>query len=524
MKKFAAWIAVTVLLVCMLSVGVQAEGFAFVELRRDYDYDAMKLIVTWNYESFGDGDELEGVLIGGHEMPFSIESEKLVVDISALDAGIYPVEYVYIPVGGAQATVKASDMVVSGAAEITLTPTIHDNGTVTVTARNGSGAPVAGYKVSLIVGSVMVGGETDGNGNYKSIYKLQYGQTLVYEGLETMINQSITCAAVAKQTMVRQRPATTTTTTVPTTTTTGSETTGETTDTTGEGETTETTGETTEATTVGTTATTAPTSSSSVATGGMTNASVYGQGTTAVRKDQIALNVSTDVGMLELFGCEFDHFSDNARFLVSKADYEKLVGRTRNSLMLNVLMPAEQASEAQVDAALALDNAFAEFGDTRSWITMKTSFLMLDKEGKIVPVTAVPLGATYTVELPIPDSMSDHSTFAVTIQDGDGLQKPIKITAEDGVIRFGIQSMEVFTVIGLGEGGSQVGGIPTLAIILLVIGVLLLVAAGVLLWLFVFRKPAAKKEQAAPEIVPTPEVSGDDIFSGRTDLPPSDGE
>ena len=120
----------------------------------------------------------------------------------------------------------------------------------------------------------------------------------------------------------------------------------------------------------------------------------------------------------------------------------------------------------------------------------------------MVPVSAVPIGATYTVELPIPESMSDHSTFAVTILDGDGLQKPVKITAEDGVLRFGIQSMEVFTVIGLGEGGSKVGGIPTLAIILLVVGVLLLVAAGVLLWLFVFRKAAPTKEAAA-EVAPT---------------------
>lgn len=171
-----------------------------------------------------------------------------------------------------------------------------------------------------------------------------------------------------------------------------------------------------------------------------------------------------------------------------------------------------------------MDAAFAEYGDKYSWITMQTSFLMLSKGQNVVPVTAVPLGATYTVELPIPESMEDHSEFLVTITDGDGLQKPIKITAEDGIIRFGIQSMEVFTVIGLGEGGSRVGGIPTIAIILLVIGILLLVAAGVLLWLFVFRKPAPKKAEEAPEIVPTPETSGDDIFSGRTDLPPSDGD
>lgn len=525
MKRLAAWVAVTVLLICSLSVGVQAEGFAFVELKRDYDkyIDAEQMIVTWNHEALGDGDELESVLVGGHEMEFTFDqATRLLVDISSLDAGVYPVEYVYIPANGEQTVVKAADMVKNGDAEVTLLPEIHDNGTVTVTAVNGSGARVAGYQVSLTIGSVLVSGETKADGTYSSLYKLQYGQTLVYEGKETWVGV-IGYAAAPKKSMVRQRPATTTTTTTPTTTTTGSQTTG--TETTGT--TTETTG-TTEATTtgtptVGTTVSTAPSSSSTIAPG-KTNASVFGQGTTSANKKQVALNVSTDTGMLALFGCDSGDFDAHARFWVDKEDYDKLVGRTGNSLMLNVLTPAAQASEAQIKEALAMDAAFAEYGEKYSWITMQTSFLMLSKGQNVVPVTAVPLGATYTVELPIPESMEDHSEFLVTITDGDGLQKPIKITAEDGIIRFGIQSMEVFTVIGLGEGGSRVGGIPTIAIILLVIGILLLVAAGVLLWLFVFRKPAPKKAEEAPEIVPTPETSGDDIFSGRTDLPPSDGD
>ena len=525
MKKFAAWIAVMVLLIGLLSVGVQAEGFAFVEIKRDYDeyFNATQMIVTWNFEDFGEGDELESVLVGGQEMTFDIQDGKLLVDIASLDAGVYPVEYVYIPADGEQTSVQGIDLIKNGDAEVTLSHEIRDDGTVTVKAVNGSGVPVAGYQLSLTVGSIRVNGTTDAQGAYVARYRLSYGDTLMYEGKETY--DGVICyAAVEQKTVVREQPVTTTPPTSATTTTMTQTTTEVTTTTT------ETTTATTEATTttgkptVGTTASTGPSSSGSIAPGGKTNASVFGPGTTSTQKDQVALNVSTDTGMLALFGCESDGFDDQARFLVSKEDYKKLVGRTGNSLMLNVLTPAEQASEAQVEEALSQNADFGEYGDKYSWVTMQTSFLMLDKEGNVVPVTAVPIDATYTVELPIPDSMSDHSTFLITLTDGDGLQEPIKITAEDGILRFGIQSMEVFTVIGFGEGGSKVGGIPTTAIVLLVVGILLLVAAGILLWLFVFRKPKEKKEETKPVVAPTPEVSGDDIFSGRTDLPPSDGD
>lgn len=521
MKKLTAVFAVVLLLVSLLSFGVHAEGFVFREVSRTQNETQMQ--VVWNYEELSDGDELEDITAAGISLPFTMDDEKtLLIDISALDAGIYPIVYDYVS-GATGGSTKAADLIKSGMATVKLTAAINSDGTVTITAKNASGAAVPNYMLSLTIGNMSgLTGKTDAGGRYTSYITLDYGQTVLFEGRLTtsgLVNYS----PVSQQSMVRERPATTTA--APTTTTTGTTTA----DTTTTAETTDTTTDTTEDTTVADTTVTAPDGATVTTPNVQTNASVFGAGTTAVKNDKVVLNVSTDTALLKLFGCDKEAFADKARLYVSQADYTSLIGRnTDNMLMLNMLTSAQPVSEAQIRAALQNASAFSAYGeDERAWVTFDLSFLLLSEGGKVVPVSAVPIDSTYVVELPVPASMKGCKELAVTLKDGDGLMTPVKVAVSGGTFKLEINSLEPYTLIGFGTGGSEkAGGVSTVVVVLIIVGVLLLAGAGVLLWLFVFRKPAsAEEEDEAPAVIVTqPEDNDTDIYSGRTDLPPSDGD
>lgn len=520
MKKMTAVFTVLVLLVGLLTFGVHAEGFVFREVSRAQGDTSIQ--VVWNYGEAADGDEIEDILIGGVSREFTMDEEKtIIVDTSTLDAGVYTVVYEYVS-GAEQGTVTAKNLTISGTAEVTLSAVINDDGTVTVTAKNASGIAVPGYSLLLTIGNMSgITGQTDANGKYTSFITLDYGQSVTYEGVATIAGQ-ITYAAAAQQSMVRPRPTTTTkATTVPTTT--------------GTEATTDTTTDTTVDTTVGTTVSTVPDAGTTGTSADLqTIVTVVGAGTTAVKNDKVLLNVSTDTGVLNLFGCEAGDFAGNARLHISQTDYISLVGRnSSNMLMLNMLTSANQVSETQIRTALEGASAFADYSENeRTWVTFDLSFLILDKGGNVIPVSAMPIDSTYVVELPVPASMKNCKELAVTMMDGDGLMPPVKVAVSDGRFKLEINALESYTLIGFArEDGGNAGGVSSLVVWLFVIGILLIAGAGVLLFLFVFRKPApaaaatvAEEDAAPPIIVSQPEDDGNDIYSGRTDMPPSDGD
>ncbi len=522
MKKIAAVLAVCVLLVSLLAFNVHAEGFAFKELSRSNNDTQIQ--VEWNHTEATDADELEDVLMGGVSCPFTFDEEKtLLIDISGLEAGIYPVVYEYVA-GETQGKTQAKAFEKGGNATVKLTAVINDNGTVTVTAKNGSGVPIANYKLSLVIGNMSVSRTTGANGTFTSFEKLEYGQAVQFKGEETVAGTTgnIFYAATEAQTLKRQTPVTTATGAATVTTTTAA--TEETTGTTAEGETTTAEGETTTTDAAANATTAIP--EAAPTEDPYTIVTVVGAGSTAKDKDKIVLNASTDTGILNQFGCKVEDFASRARVYVSESDYNSLTGRNNsNRLMLNVLTTKTPASESQIRAALANAPDYSSYGDNDyTWLTFDLSFLILDRAGKEVPVSALPLGSTYVVELPVPESMKDCKELAVTMVDGNGLMAPVKVAVSGGMFKLEINSLEAYTLIGFGSGGSEkAGGVSGWVVCLFVVGILLLGGAGVLLYFFVLRKPAPVKQDEAPVIVTQPQDDGNDIFSGRTDMPPSDG-
>lgn len=521
MKKIAAVILSAVLLCTGLSVGVCAQGFTFREVAREQS--GSSVWVTWNSSEATDDTAIEDVIIGEKSCSFTLGADnRLCVDISAVPAGVHTVKYEYVAGTRQETTVSSQPLTVEGVVAVQLSAVINADGTVTVTA-TGNGAPVAGYSLLMTIGNMAgITGSTDAKGVYTSYITVDNGQSLWYEGKSTTVG-AVTYAAVARQTLkrVEATAATTVTTATATTTETVAETTAE-----SEATTTATETETT----VTEASTTVP---SSVGTVGTTTAAtvktVLGSGTTAVKDGRVVLNASTDSGILSLFDCTANSFADRARLSLSADDYTSLVGRnTGNRLMLNVLTGTTPASEALVSEALAGASEFSDYIESDySFLSFDLSFLVLDKSGKAVPVSAMPLGSTYVVELPIPASMKHCDVLAVTMMDGTSLMTPIKVKTNGGAFKLEINSLETYTLIGLvSADGLKSGGMSLWVVLLLVFGVLLLAGAGALLYFFFFRKSAAAQEKAeeketAPVIAVEPE-NDNDIFSGRTDMPSSD--
>ena len=353
-----------------------------------------------------------------------------------------------------------------------------------------------------------ISGTTDAKGKYESPYTADEGETAVFEGIATEY-QGVQYAAVAPAQITRPVTATTTTPTTETTLTSG--------------ETTTANGETTtvaETTTTEDTAATATTQTSFIET----LVTIQGAGTTSKVDKQIALNISTDTGILGLFELKRAAFDSHARLLLSPEDYANLVGRTSHSLMLNVLSVEKQVSYSTVQEAMK-GSSFKNRADEQ-WkpMTFNLSLLMLDRSGNTVPVTVAPEDVQYTVQLPIPTSLKDCSEWAITTFDGTELMKPQSLTVKDGLLTFQTNSMGEYVIIGFpADANNKAGGISWRLVVLLATGILLLLGAGFVLYWFVLRTPKTgkKKENVqgnTPPLIRVEPESDADIFSGRTDI------
>lgn len=381
---------------------------------------------------------------------------------------------------------------------VTLTASFNADGTLTVKAVDANGAPVNGYPVYLVMQGMPENGETNAEGVYKSAFDVDEGKKATFKGAEHYTS-SVIYEACAEQTITR--PSAATTTVAPVTTTVAEETT---TTVSGDATTTATEETTTEQQAAATTGSTAS-----------TTATVKGNSTTAVEDDMIAMNALTDTALLEGFGLTRQEFLSKARLLVSEADYKKLVGRTGNTPMLSVRTSITEVTPTMVQAALLNVSEFSGYSeDQRQVFTFDLSLLMLSRAGKEVPVTALPEGIIYTVQLPIPSEMKKSSAFAITVMDGDGLMTPQKLEVKNGMFELKINSLEAYTLIGFGEEKEEsAGGMSWRLIVLLIAGILLIAGAGVLLYFFVFRKPEEVEEATET----AKEDSDTDIYSGRTD-------
>ncbi len=509
MKKLSAILFVMLLLIGVMIYGVSAEGFTFREVTRTVQNGTMT--VTWNADALPEGTEIqfEEVKIGkwGCNV-INAYDNTLVVDISALPAGNYAkVTYCYLLDGMEKIAVVPNGLTVAGEVAVTLTMAFNEDGSLTVKATDPAGNPVAGYTISLSVGSMSnIQKVTGSEGTHTSRMITAPGESAYCQGVRTELAGGVVYLETETVSAVRPQPITTTDPSA--TTTTGTETT-----------TTESAAETT-ATEINPTAAVTTT----------TFAALHGNGTTAVQGDRIAVNVSLDANILQQFGLTMKDFDETGRLLLEKADYSDLVQRSNSRLlMLNLLTAKSAPDAARLEAAVA-DSAFSSYGSADQLaLSFDLSFLILDKNtGGVIQNTSIPLDAVYVIQLPVPMGMRDCAQFAIApVTDGvPGQLIPVEV--KNGYFQLQLSSLDSYTLFGFGSGGAAANGFGGNTVLLVVLGILallLLVAGGLLVYFFVIRKPAPKPQKR--EIVP-PTLDENDIYSGRSDFfevtrrPPTD--
>lgn len=493
MKKSLAVLLALVVMMVTVAVSVGAETATFKEKTRTQTGKTVGI----TYES-PNGQAPIQVVVGGTVCPVSVEGPGMIsVSLNSVPMGVYTkIVYDGVSVSGSPLVVEGS-----GSLAVTLEVDVLDNGKVIVTATDENEMPVANYQLDLTVGSMSYRPNTGTNGKHQSPYTLSAGDTVTVTGMSTVYTYggySVTYASAAQVTEQYTVATTATTTTGGATTTT---TVSEGTTTTAQAETTTTVEQQAGATT-GTTVS--------------TTATVKGDSTTALNDGMVATNAMTDTALLEAFGLTRQEFLSKARLLVSEADYTSLVGRTGNVPMLSVRTSTAAITPAMVQAALTNVSDFSGYAeDQRQVMTFDLSLLLFSRAGKEVPVTALPEGVLYTVQLPVPTAMKQCTAFAITVMDGDRLMTPQAVAVKNGMFELKINSLEAYTLIGFGEEEDNgAGGLSWRLIVLLIAGILLIAGAGVLLYFFVIRKPDAEEEE---QIAPLADTDTD-IFSGRTDV------
>ena len=252
-------------------------------------------------------------------------------------------------------------------------------------------------------------------------------------------------------------------------------------------------------------------STATAATSAPTYEMIQGAGTTALVGKQIAVNTSFDTQVAQNFGYSTADFASRARLLLSEEIYSSLVGQSGAVLMLETRTSQLTLQDPQISQAISGQSPYSNYspkGTLRIYLDLSLH-LINQAQGIDTPV-AMP-GGEVTIEFPLPASMNDEEKYDIVVAmiDENGTARLLDTTVKDGSLSFKTTSFSSIAVLGFerGETTANKGGIPTISIVLIVLGVLMLGGAGTLLYFFFIRKPA-------PDDPDDPDNGGDDLGDG----------
>ena len=233
-----------------------------------------------------------------------------------------------------------------------------------------------------------------------------------------------------------------------------------------------------------------------------THALLGGAGTTGVIGDFIAVNARYDAKVVSGFGLQNSDFDSRARLLLAPETYAFFVGDSTAALMLAVRNSPYGVTAEQVGTAILGLSKYSTY-DTEhiGVVTVDLSVLLADSATN-TETFLNPSTGSYTIHLPVPASMSTVQLFAATSVDGSGLHDLVDADVQDGYICFTVDQLGSYAILGFAESGQQgqsKNDIPVPLLAMIIVGVLFLVAAGLLLYFFVIRRPKDPDDDLPPD-------------------------
>lgn len=444
-------------------------SFVFTEYGRQLDMATGILSVEWNYVE-GGGIDVIGVHLGDRAFGVTGSQGRFTVNLSGVGAGTYAMQYVlYYPETGDNVLLDVDPLEIGGEQTLSIRLEVEDT-LLKATLTNAAGEPVANYPLQFTLNRVTtVNSVTDSDGVVTMTANAALTEVTCVAPRRVIGSVQYSGATAAwsstpqtTQNQQQEGPVTTTTrwsATKPTTTT----------------------GKT------------------------QTFATIVGAGTTSVENGEIVLNVSVDEGVIDAFGLDEDDFHDYARLLMSGDLYASLVGNANASLMMTMGYSPFQITDQHISRLVSGQSKYSRYAHVER-IAVAIGMQFIDKNGKTIDIPTAPQG-TYTVRMPVPESMLDCPVLAVSAIQEDGLVGIIDVTVENGYLEFSTTGFTSVALLGFGEGASRSGGgVAWQLIVLLVIGILLLGGAVLLMYFFVWRKPEPTEEELiAASVIEQPE-------------------
>lgn len=432
--------------------------FTFMEYSRTYDETTGILSVTWNYASGGGDVAVIGVVVGGTRYSVSGTESQFSANIGKLSGGSYPLQYILLMADGSTAEHTMDPLIVGTTRALLLSLSVQD-AVVSAVLTDENGQAVANYPLQFVLNrATTVNRTTDQNGRVN----------LTVSGTLT----TVSCAAAGR--------------TVGAVTYIGTSTFWER----NEGEAPSTQPQDDDDEDVTTTSrsrwsATMPTVTTGAA---QTYATIQGAGTTAVEGHDVAVNASFDEGVLGAFGLDEEDFHKSARLLMDADLYSSLVGDTKATVMMTLGYNAFEITDQHISKLVSGKSKYSRYTDIKR-VAVTLGLQFVDENKKVVPITVAPEGS-YTVRLPVPESMVDCPVLAVAVIEKDGLSHLIDVQVKNGYLEFVTNGFTSIAVLGFGDHAVRTGGgVAWQLIVLLVAGILMLAGAGLLMFFFVWRKP-----------------------------------
>lgn len=229
---------------------------------------------------------------------------------------------------------------------------------------------------------------------------------------------------------------------------------------------------------------------------------ILGPGTTGVEGNLIALNASFSQNILSTFGLTKEDFDSRARLLVTSAIYQTFIGAGPNMLMLSIDTSSVRVDGTQLADATKDVKKYKNYDASRAGIlSLDLSLLFVDTTTQTqAELPGLAVGEEkYIVQLPVPTSMRNVPAFAVAKIGTDGLGELLDVTVQDGYLRFTVDALGTYALVGFVETETQTQAGSALLIVLIIVGVLMLIGAGLLIYFFVIRQPKDDDDELTDE-------------------------
>lgn len=466
-------------------------GFEFEETSRNYNGESGSFSMEWNYNDPGNtkGARITAMIVAGET--YSVRSSlfnrgRITATLpNDIPYGRSSLSYVF-QVEGEEVVLPAEDLVRTGTTSVTIELSI-EGGRIRAAVTDSMGNPVPGLPLTLTVGSTTLPAQEtgeDGTVTFTGVSSPAAGTQVRCDAAEMTTADGVTYLAATASLTVTEDPGS-----ASPSTTTGS-------------------GSTSVETPPPVTTrrrTNATTKKNETTTTARTYETIRGAGTTSVEDDNIVVNVTFDEGVVGQFGLNNSDFEGRARFLIPQETYAELMSGNNGTLMLTARYSPIQVTDQQISAAISNLSKYSLYhAESIERVTLNLALLFTGQDGTEMEVTSLP-EAQYVVQLPVPASMQNVGLVAVAATSEESIATPVEVQVEDGYLRFTTRYLSTFTILGFTEADSStISKTPTVALVLIIVGVLLLAGACLLMYFFVFRKPGDNGTQP-PETGPGPD-------------------